>query len=124
METQEFLKAKGGVLDQYSQIQLYMALGGIPHYLKSILPGESTAQIIDRLCFAKDGPLKNEFKKLYKSLFANSKHHEAVVCALADKERGLTRKENCCMRIYVWRHDHPNIRGTRGIRFYLTLYSV
>lgn len=93
METQEFLNAKGIVLDLYSQIQLYMALGGIPHYLKSIIPGESTAQIIDRLCFAKDGPLKKEFKKLYKSLFANSEHHEAVVRALADKGSGLTRKE-------------------------------
>lgn len=93
LETQDFLKSKGVILDHYSQVQLYMAFGGIPHYLRNILPGQSTAQIIDRLCFAKDGPLKMEFKILYKALFANSSHHEAVMRALADKGSGLTRNE-------------------------------
>ena len=92
-ETQRYLQSKNIILDQYSQLQLYMAMGGIPHYLRNINPGESTAQIIDRLCFAKDGPLKNEFNNLYKSLFAHSENHELVIRALAHKGKGLTRNE-------------------------------
>ncbi|MBS1664932.1 MAG: ATP-binding protein [Bacteroidetes bacterium] len=92
-ETQQYLQSKGVILDQYSQLQLYMAMGGIPHYLRNINPGESTAQIIDRLCFTKDGPLKNEFNNLYKSLFAHSENHELVIRALASKGLGLNRNE-------------------------------
>jgi hypothetical protein len=92
-ETQAYLQTKGVSLDQYSQLQLYMAMGGVPHYLRNINPGESAAQIIDRLCFAKDGALKNEFNNLYKSLFANSENHERVIRALAAKGKGLTRNE-------------------------------
>lgn len=92
-ETKEYLKNKGVTLDEYSQLQLYMAMGGIPHYLRNINPGESAAQIIDRLCFAKDGPLRKEFKNLYKSLFAESENHALVIRALARKGKGLTRKE-------------------------------
>jgi len=92
-ETQQYLRSKNVILDQYSQLQLYMAVGGIPHYLQNIRPGESTAQTIDRLCFAKDGFLKNEFTNLYRSLFAHSENHERVIRALAAKGKGLTRNE-------------------------------
>lgn len=92
-ETQSYLRNKGVALDEYSLLQLYMAIGGIPHYLRNIRPGESTAQIIDRLCFAKDGPLKNEFNNLYKSLFTHSENHELVISGLAAKRNGLTRNE-------------------------------
>jgi uncharacterized protein len=92
-ETQEYLQHRGIVLDQYSQLQLYMAMGGIPYYLRNINPGESAAQIIDRLCFAKDGPLKNEFSNLYQSLFTNAQNHERIIRALANKGKGLTRNE-------------------------------
>ena len=56
-------------------------------------PGESPAQIIDRLCFSKDGLLKNEFNNLYTALFANAQNHELVIRTLANKGKGLTRKE-------------------------------
>lgn len=92
-ETQAYLRGRGVMLDQYSQVQLYMAMGGIPHYLRNINAGESAAQIIDRLCFAKDGQLRNEFNNLYKSLFANSENHEKVIRALSGKGKGLTRNE-------------------------------
>lgn len=70
-----------------------MAMGGIPHYLRNINPGESPAQIIDRLCFTKDGLLKNEFNNLYAALFANAQQHELVIRTLAGKGKGLTRNE-------------------------------
>lgn len=92
-ETSKYLKSKDVNLDQYQILQIYMALGGIPHYLKEIKRGESATQIIDRLCFTKDGLLINEFKNLYESLFEMADRHVNVVKALAAKPSGLTRKE-------------------------------
>lgn len=92
-ETEAFLKYIGVALDHYQILQLYMAMGGIPYYLQHIVPGESAAQIIDRLCFTENGILKTEFKNLYESLFTNFDQHEKVIRALAKKGKGLTRHE-------------------------------
>jgi AAA+ ATPase superfamily predicted ATPase len=92
-ETEAYLKSRRVNLDQYQLLQLYMVLGGIPHYLKNVNPGESATQIIDRLCFTKDGMLQNEFKNLYDSLFDHAGKHVTVVRALAKKPAGLSRNE-------------------------------
>lgn len=92
-ETEAYLKSKQVNLDQYQVTMLYMTMGGIPQYLKDIRPGQSAAQNIDRMCFAKDGILKEEFKNLYHSLFAEADKHMAIVKALAEKPSGMTRKE-------------------------------
>lgn len=92
-ETSLYLKHNNVNLDYYQIMQLYMAVGGIPQYLKEILPGQSAAQNIDRICFTKDGVLQNEFNNLYQSLFAEADKHISVVRALAAKPAGLTRKE-------------------------------
>jgi AAA+ ATPase superfamily predicted ATPase len=93
VETENYLKYLGVQLDRFQILQLYMAMGGIPHYLKQVKRGESTAQLIDRCFFAKNAPLKMEFKELYKSLFANSANHEAIIRALSKKTKGLSRAE-------------------------------
>jgi len=92
-ETATYLKSKKINLDRYQLLQLYMVLGGVPHYLKEVKRGESAAQNIDRICFTKDGLLQNEFQNLYQSLFAEADKHIAVIKALAAKPAGLTRKE-------------------------------
>lgn len=92
-ETGTYLKYKGVILDHYQKLQIYMAVGGIPYYLQHILPGESAAQVIDRLCFTTNGILRTEFKNLFQSLFTNADQHEKVVRALAQKSKGLTREE-------------------------------
>jgi AAA+ ATPase superfamily predicted ATPase len=92
-ETEDYLKSQGVILDRYSILQLYMAMGGIPHYLQHITPGESAAQCIDRMCFTKDGALTKEFTFLYDSLFEHSSQHESVIRVLADNGAGLTRQE-------------------------------
>ncbi|HEY1202751.1 MAG TPA: ATP-binding protein [Niastella sp.] len=92
-ETQQYLNSRGIRLNHYMILQLYMTIGGIPHYLKGIQKGESAVQAIDRLCFTKDGPLKGEFKNLYQSLFTNPHHHETIIRTLAKKGQGLTRNE-------------------------------
>jgi len=92
-ETAAYLKHRKIKLDKYQLLQLYMVMGGIPHYLKEIMPGESAAQAIDKLCFTKDGLLQDEFKNLYTSLFDNAQNHIDIVKALAKKGKGLSRQE-------------------------------
>ncbi len=92
-ETEAFLKSRRVNLDRFQLVQLYMALGGIPQYLKEIEPGESTAQAIDRLCFQKDGLLQEEFNSLYRSLFDDATSHMDIIRALARTATGLSRKE-------------------------------
>ena len=93
LETEQFLQAKKIKANRYQVVQLYMALGGIPYYLDLLKPSQSIPQNIDRLCFDADGFLRNEFDRLFKSLFEKADNHIAVVKALATKWKGLTRKE-------------------------------
>jgi uncharacterized protein len=92
-ETELLLQNKHINLDRYQILQLYMVTGGIPHYLKNIRPGESTTQIIDRLCFTNDGFLIDEFKNLYEALFEQADKHIAIIKMLANKPSGMTRSE-------------------------------
>jgi len=92
-ETADYLKERKVKLGRFQILQLYMVMGGIPQYLKEIAIGESAAQIIDRLCFTKDGILHNEFKDLYHSLFDKAEYHLEVVRALSSNGNGLTRTE-------------------------------
>ncbi len=92
-ETAEYLKARKVKLDKHQVLQIYMAMGGIPQYLKEIEPGDSAAQAIDKVCFTKDGLLNDEFKNLYYSLFDSAENHIDIIRALAQKGKGLTRTE-------------------------------
>lgn len=92
-ETELFLKSKKIKLDRYSYLQLYMAIGGIPHYLEKIQPGDSVPMAIDRLCFHKSGLLKDEFNHIFASLFDDSENHIKVVEALARSQKGITREQ-------------------------------
>lgn len=92
-ECKQFLLKRKINLDHYQLIQLYMVLGGIPFYWEAIEKGKSAAQIIDDLCFSKNGLLQNEFEKLYQSLFTKAERHELIIEALAKKSKGLTREE-------------------------------
>ncbi len=92
-ETELFLQSKKVNLNRYQIIQLYMALGGIPHYLNEAKPGLSAAQIIDKSCFSRNGFLYNEFTDLYKALFDEADRHIKVIRVLAAKPMGLTRNQ-------------------------------
>jgi AAA+ ATPase superfamily predicted ATPase len=92
-ETKEFFLKKSISLDDYQIAQLYMVMGGVPHYLNAVQRGKSAVQNIDETCFSENGLLRNEFKVLYSSLFKNAERHIAVIRALAGKRAGLTRNE-------------------------------
>jgi AAA+ ATPase superfamily predicted ATPase len=92
-ETELYLKSRKIHWDRYAYVQLYMAIGGIPHYLEKIQRGDSVATAIDRLCFQKDGVLVNEFNQVFTSLFENASIHIKLVETLALSQKGLTRSE-------------------------------
>lgn len=92
-ETELYLKSRGVQADRYQILQLYMAMGGIPHYLKEVAAGKSAIQNIDALCFSQGGLLNDEFSKLYPALFEYSDNHIAIVRALAQKWKGMSRVE-------------------------------
>ncbi|HMQ48192.1 MAG TPA: ATP-binding protein [Saprospiraceae bacterium] len=92
-ETEAFLHTKNPVLDRYLILQLYMALGGIPYYLDYVNGKESAMQNIERLCFSKDGVLRDEFTFILASLFSHSVQHELILEAMATKNKGLSREE-------------------------------
>lgn len=92
-ETEAYLRSRGIVFDRHQVLQVYMAFGGIPQYLKSIQRGDSAAQAIEKACFGKDGLLTGEFNNLYSSLFEKADSHIRVVRALAATASGLTRQE-------------------------------
>jgi uncharacterized protein len=92
-ETEKFLKSRNINLNRYHIVQIYMAFGGIPHYLKEVEAGKSPAEIIEKACFSKSGILTDEFLKLYPALFDNADKHLAIIRALGQKWKGLTREE-------------------------------
>jgi uncharacterized protein len=92
-ETKQLLHAMHVKLPHYEIVQLYMAFGGIPYYLKEIVKGNSAIQNIDALLFDDKSSLKNEFHNLYRALFDNYEKYETIVKALSKKQKGLTREE-------------------------------
>lgn len=92
-ETEEFLLKRNIKLTRFQIIELYMVMGGVPFYLMQAEQGLSAAQIIDNVCFTPTGLLRNEYEKLYSSLFENSEVHLKIVSLLVQKQSGLSRNE-------------------------------
>ena len=92
-ECQAYFVARGFRLSTKQIAECYMVMGGVPFYLSKMDKGEGVAQNIDRLLFADDGELHDEFQSLYNSLYKNASNHVKIVTALATKGRGLTRQE-------------------------------
>lgn len=92
-ETEQLLKQNKVKLTRYDILLLYMAMGGVPYYLEKVKPGESVPQTIDRLCFSKDGLLREEFNNVFASLFEKHEAHETVIRTLVSVRKGMTRNE-------------------------------
>lgn len=92
-ECQEYFAARQFRLSTRQIAECYMVLGGVPFYLSKLSKAEGIAQNIDRLLFAEDGELHDEFSSLYNSLYKNAARHIKIVTAIATKGKGLTRQE-------------------------------
>lgn len=92
-ETEAYLKSRNIRFNHYQLTQLYMAIGGIPHYLKEVEAGKSAIQNINDLCFSPNGLLRDEFSRLYPSLFTHAENHISVVRVLAQSRQGMSRPD-------------------------------
>ena len=70
-----------------------MILGGVPYYWSLLEPQFSLSQNIDRMCFHREGILRNEFDELYHALFSNADYYVSVVRVLAAHPMGMTRDD-------------------------------
>ena len=74
-------------------ITAYMAFGGVPYYWSLIDRGEPLTEAFDRLFFAPQAVLQNEFDALYASLFKNAGYYIKIVEALGTIKTGMQRAE-------------------------------
>ena len=68
-QCEQFFQWRKMPWDRLAILQAYMVFGGIPYYLSLIEPGESLTQAVDRLLFARQGELNEEYERLFASLF-------------------------------------------------------
>ena len=92
-ETEQFLKSKKISFSRFQIAECYMIMGGIPYYLDQLEKSLSLSQNIDNLFFKKNAMLRDEYSKLYASLFKSPEKYMQIVEALAKKRKGLTRDE-------------------------------
>ncbi|SFV60339.1 archaeal ATPase, fused to C-terminal DUF234 domain [hydrothermal vent metagenome] len=88
-ETKEFLETQGHKgLSHKTVMDYYMVLGGVAHYLKLLNPKLSFVQNIQELFFKRNGVLRTEYNRLFRSLFKNHKTHELIVNYLVSAWEG------------------------------------
>ena len=92
-ECEQYFNSRGVVISRYDIVQAYMMVGGIPYYLRYFDRSLSLPQNIDSIFFADNAPLKEEFDRLFSSLFSNPDVMKSIIAALSTKSSGLTRKE-------------------------------
>lgn len=92
-EAAEFLASKNIKFNHEQVLKLYMAVGGIPFYLDYALAGYTTQQITQQLFFDEKAPLKNEYRKLFDSLFNDSEAYRELVEIVGRKKNGIQRSE-------------------------------
>lgn len=92
-ETKKYFQNQAFNFTHYEIVQLYMAMGGIPHYLKEVKGNKSAIQNIDELCFAPLGLLRDEFRLMFYSLFENAEKHIAIIRTLSTSKQGLPRQK-------------------------------
>jgi len=92
-ETEQFIKTKGLKLSRLQIAECYMIMGGIPYYLEQLQKQFSLEQNIDNLFFKKNGILRDEFSKIYNSLFKYPEKYKQIIEILSQRKRGLLREE-------------------------------
>lgn len=92
-ECEEFYRSKHVPFSRYDITQSYMVFGGIPYYLGYMDKDLSLAQNIDKLFFSRSGVLRNEYDRLFESVFTNPTAIKAIVRLLYTRNAGFTRRE-------------------------------
>ncbi|MCQ2300991.1 MAG: ATP-binding protein, partial [Bacteroidales bacterium] len=92
-ECEEYAASKRLSMSRKEIAETYMVLGGVPYYWSFFVKELDPVQNIDALCFARGGKLRDEFSKLYRSLFKSDEGHYKIIEALGRKKAGMSREE-------------------------------
>ena len=92
-ECEEFARYKGLPFDRRQIAECYMALGGVAYYWSLLRPGLTAAQNFDHLFFGEADEMRNEYGRIFSSLFKRPTRHLAVVEALGSRRSGMTWTE-------------------------------
>lgn len=92
-ECEEYVQMAGLSMNRNQILQYYMIFGGVPYYWGFLKKGLSLSQNIDEVLFAKDAPLKDEFRYLYASVFRHPEPYVKIIETLGMKKVGMTREE-------------------------------
>ena len=92
-ECKEYFDSENVKLSKYDIVQSYMISGGIPYYLGYYQNGLSLAQNVDAIFFKEQAPLKNEFERLFNSIFRNPEMMMKIIRVIGSKHYGYTRNE-------------------------------
>lgn len=92
-ETESFLKEHQIKLNRKQILDIYTVLGGVPLYWSFVRKGLSAPQCIDELCFQRNGPLVNEFERLFESLFEDPKPYKELIRFIAKHRYGIGQAE-------------------------------
>lgn len=92
-ECKEYLGSNKVRLSDYDIAQSYMIVGGIPYYLGYFKKGNSVAQNIDEMFFQKSSVLRDEFNRLFASVFEHPETIKQIVRFLYTRRCGYMRKE-------------------------------
>lgn len=92
-ECESYAAFKNLAFDRTQIAECYMAMGGVAYYWSLLREGESLAQAFDRLFFGDSAVMRDEFKRLFSSLFKMERRHVEIVKAFGAGKIGMTRDE-------------------------------
>jgi len=92
-ETKEYLESIGCKYKYPQILDIYMAVGGVPFYLKEIKKGLSAMQNINNICFRPDGLLFHEFINIFNSLYNHAEEYIEIIRVMAKTRSGISRTE-------------------------------
>lgn len=92
-ECEQLYKSNNVNMSRYDIAQSYMIFGGIPFYMGYVNPKLSLAMNVDNLFFKKGAVLRNEYDRLFASIFTNPDAVKNIVQLLNTRNSGYTRKE-------------------------------
>ncbi len=92
LQTKQFLANRQINFKPAQILDIYLVMGGIPHYLEQIEKSKSVVQNINSVCFQSDGILYNEFSRLYPALFEDPELCIKIMCTIAQHHYGISKE--------------------------------
>ena len=92
-ECEEYAAYKKLDFNRQQLLECYMAFGGVAYYWSLLRTGLSAAQNFDLLFFGVSAEMREEYERIFASLFKSERRHVTVIRLLGTRKNGLTRDE-------------------------------